>query len=186
MTRKRLYATVVDVPRVKSIKYLDETRVKQAMVDSGRFATDAALDALIGKSPQVGRWKRKESTPAGETLELMCYVLSATPAYLFGRSDDEIRAYLMRTVSRELGEDLAKVLRMMLDIAPARRQHTVEVIRVMLEQSIDDDPYAVIEPWQLDSDDDELSATPRSDDDAEPPIDDAGLADRVMSNDRRS
>lgn len=71
---------------------------------------------------QPGKWRRGDTTPAGDTLAKLCAVLGVTPGYLFGEDEprDELAEIAAQLPPRQR-ERLLGYARAMLDELEAQR-----------------------------------------------------------------
>lgn len=101
--------TVAEVPKLPPVEKIDAGRLDKLMNRAG-IKSDVQLQKFIG-AQQVGRWRKGKSVPQGDTLEIMCRLLKCSPAYLFGKTDDEITLYLIDVVASEIDRHAGDILR---------------------------------------------------------------------------
>jgi transcriptional regulator with XRE-family HTH domain len=109
------------VPKPPPEYKMNRARLLAAL--KSRNATQEELASAVGVDPsQVSRWLEGQ-VPNGDAFYKVCRFLSCSPAYLLGRDEVEIRAYLSSVVGNEIDASLVAVVR---DIPGSRRLPLVE------------------------------------------------------------
>jgi hypothetical protein len=91
------------------LRPLDADRLERLLARDGISRTGLARLVAVNPS-QSTLWLAGRSIPAGDRVEEMCRQLDCSPAYLFGRSDAEVRAYVIGVVRREIGDLAADII----------------------------------------------------------------------------
>lgn len=97
---------------------LDVARFDKAWKQAG-FKSLRKLAEAIGIDPsQMTRWRKHETTPAGDVVAKLCGALHVLPGYLFGDDEAKLQGELLDVVRQMFGRAEADLLMLVRRLTP--------------------------------------------------------------------
>lgn len=105
-----------------------------------RIKDPGLAELLEVNKTSVGRWRKGEQVPSGESFYYLCALFGHSPAYFLGH-DGEVREYVLSVVYNELGKEAGEAFEKILALIPEKpalpgRQVRAEISSGLLQKRL--------------------------------------------------